>query len=547
MRRLVRVVVFGMLCAAPISWLIHPMAAQGSVCMAATIDGDVQGLDHGTSCAFLGIPFAAPPVGALRWKAPQPAAPWAPIVLQATTAPPVCAQLNSVTGLPSGSEDCLKLNVWAPTPLPSSAPVIVWLHPGSFAAASANFAPQNGEALAASTGAIVVASNYRLGAFGFLGHQALSTEGKVAGNYGFLDQRAALVWVRDHIAAFGGDPGNVTIAGQSAGGRSVGLHLLSRSSQGLFHRAIMQSGFLSFRLRDQADAQLQGEQFVAALGCANSDPTLLLACLRSKTPSQVLLAHPANLFEQVLETGRTQWTPIVDGVDVPAQPRDLYELGAFSRVPVLLGANRDEGWTFVNRSFPSSVTLDEYTAAVNSEFGQDSPAILGQYPADDFASPKDAFAAVVGDGEYVCQARIMARLIERTKMPVFLYLFTHEVDPVSPDRVAHGLEVPFVFGNNFAPPLFPPYVLGPVDLELSHAMAGYWTRFATSGNPNSDDPSVVHWPAFSRPEGRGRGVDKYLALDLPVQAGLRLKESACDFWEPYFLRSMTGDVAAGAP
>jgi len=292
---------------------------------------------------------------------------------------------------------------------------------------------------------------------------------------------------------------------------------------------------------------LQGEQFVAALGCANSDPTLLLACLRSKTPSQVLLAHPANLFEQVLETGRTQWTPIVDGVDVPAQPRDLYELGAFSRVPVLLGANRDEGWTFVNRSFPSSVTLDEYTAAVNSEFGQDSPAILGQYPADDFASPKDAFAAVVGDGEYVCQARIMARLIERTKMPVFLYLFTHEVDPVSPDRVAHGLEVPFVFGNNFAPPLFPPYVLGPVDLELSHAMAGYWTRFATSGNPNSDDPSVVHWPAFSRPEGRGRGVDKYLALDLPVQAGLRLKESACDFWEPYFLRSMTGDVAAGAP
>jgi Carboxylesterase type B len=425
--------------------------------------------------------------------------------------------------------------------------VIVWLHPGSFAAASANFAPQNGEALAASTGAIVVASNYRLGAFGFLGHQALSTEGKVAGNYGFLDQRAALVWVRDHIAAFGGDPGNVTIAGQSAGGRSVGLHLLSRGSQGLFHRAIMQSGFLSFRLRDQADAQLQGEQFVAALGCANSDPTLLLACLRSKTPSQVLLAHPANLFEQVLETGRTQWTPIVDGVDVPAQPRDLYELGAFSRVPVLLGANRDEGWTFVNRSFPSSVTLDEYTAAVNSEFGQDSPAILGQYPADDFASPKDAFAAVVGDGEYVCQARIMARLIERTKMPVFLYLFTHEVDPVSPDRVAHGLEVPFVFGNNFAPPLFPPYVLGPVDLELSHAMAGYWTRFATSGNPNSDDPSVVHWPAFSRPEGRGRGVDKYLALDLPVQAGLRLKESACDFWEPYFLRSMTGDVAAGAP
>src|SRR5262245_3504401 len=547
MRRLVHLVVLGMLCTAAVVSLVHPMAAQGSPCMAATIDGDVQGLDHGASCAFLGIPFAAPPVGTLRWKAPQPAAPWAPSVLPATTMPPACAQLNSVTGLPSGNEDCLKLNVWTSSPLPSSAPVIVWLHPGSFAAASANFAPQNGEAMAALTGAIVVAPNYRLGAFGFLGHQALSTEGKVAGNYGFLDQRAALVWVRDHIAAFGGDPGNVTIAGQSAGGRSVGLHLLSPGSQGLFHRAIMQSGFLSFRVRDQADAQLQGEQFVAALGCANSDAALLLACLRLKSPGQVLLAHPANLFEQVLETGRTQWTPIVDGVDVPAQPRDLYELGAFSHVPVLLGANRDEGWTFVNRSFPSSVTIDQYTAAIDAEFGQDAAAILGQYPADDFASPKEAFATVVADGEYVCQARSMARLIERARTLVFLYLFTHEVDPVSPDRVAHGLEVPFVFGNNFAPPLFPPYVLGPADLDLSHAMAGYWTRFARTGNPNSDDPNVVHWPAFSRPEGRGRGVDKYLALDLTVQEGLRLKESACNFWDGYFLRSMTGDVPAGTP
>jgi len=547
MQRIVRVGVLALLCASAVAWEIRPMAAQGSPCVAATIDGGVQGLDHGSACAFLGLPFAAPPVGALRWKAPQAAAPWAPALLQATTAPPVCAQLNSATGLPSGSEDCLKLNVWTPSPLPASAPVIVWLHPGSFAAASANFAPQNGEALAALTGAIVVAPNYRLGALGFFGHPALATEGTVAGNYGFLDQRAALVWVRDHIGAFGGDPGNVTIAGQSAGSRSVGLHLLSPGSQGLFQRAIMQSGFLSFRLRDQADAQLQGEQFAAALGCMNNDPAVLLACLRLKTASQVLLANPPNLFEQVLETGRTQWTPIVDGVDIPAQPRDLYELGAFSHVPVLLGANRDEGWTFVNRSFPGSLTLDQYTASVNSEFGPDAAAILGRYPADDFASPKDAFAAVVGDGEYVCQARAMARLIERTSTPVFLYLFTHEVDPVSPDRVAHGLEVPFVFGNNFAPPLFPPYVLGPADLELSHAMAGYWTRFARTGNPNSDDPDVVHWPAFKRPNGRGRGVDKYLALDLPIQEGLRLEEPACDFWEGYFLRSMTGDVPAATP
>jgi para-nitrobenzyl esterase len=224
--------------------------------------------------------------------------------------------------------------------------VILWLHPGSFSAASANYAPQNGETLAASTGAIVVAANYRLGAFGFLGHQARSAEGKVAGNYGFLDQRAALGWVRDHIAAFGGDPGNVTLGGQSPGAVSVGLHLVSPGSQGLFHRAIMQSGFAAFRLRDQTDAQAQGEQLAAALGCTPSDAALLLTCLRSKTPAQVLLAHPPNLSQQVLETGRTEWTPIVDGLDIPDQPRRLLEAGALSHIPVLLGANRDEGWTY---------------------------------------------------------------------------------------------------------------------------------------------------------------------------------------------------------
>ena len=439
------------------------------------------------------------------------------------------------------------MNVWTPNPLPSAAPVIVWLHPGSFSSASANFAPQNGEALAAATGAIVVATNYRLGAFGFLGHQALSTEGKVAGNYGFLDQRAALVWVRDHIAAFGGDPGNVTLGGQSAGAHSVGLHLVSPGSQGLFHRAIMQSGFPSIRWRSQVDAQPQGEQFAATLGCTQTDPTLLLACLRSKTRDQVLLARPPNIFEQVLETGRTQWTPIVDGVDVPGQPRELFEAGAFSRVPVLLGANRDEGWTFVNRSFPSSVTPDQYTAVLDVEFGPDAPAVLAAYPVSDVVSPKDALAAAVGDAEYVCEARRMARMIERTKTPVYLYLFGYEVDPVVPDKVAHGLEVNILFGNNYGPPLFPAYTLGAADLELSHAMAAYWTRFAGNGNPNTDDSTVVHWPAFSRPQGKGRGVDKYLALDLPIQTGLRLNERLCDFWEPYFLRTTTGAVPAQAP
>jgi para-nitrobenzyl esterase len=547
MRRLVYLLVLAAVCSTAAGWEIGPIAAQSPACLASTGQGAVLGQDRGASCAFLGIPFAAPPVLSLRWKAPQPAAPWSG-VLPATTPPPSCGQLNVANGLPQGSEDCLKLNVWTPNPLPSSgAPVIVWLHPGSFANASANFAPQNGDALAAATGAVIVAPNYRLGPFGFLGHPALSTEGRVAGNYGFLDQRAALVWVHENIAAFGGDPDNVTLAGQSAGAHSVGLHLVSSGSQGLFHRAIMQSGFASFRWRSQVDAQQQGEQFAAALGCTQSDPALLLECLRSKTLNQVLFARPPALFEQLLETGRTQWTPIVDGVEIPDQPRYLFEIGAFSHVPVMLGANRDEGWTFVNRSFPSSVSIDQYTTTLDSEFGADAAAILDAYRIADFNSPKDALAAVTGDAEYVCEARRVARLIERTRTPVFLYLFKHEVDPVSLDRVVHGLEVNFVFGNGYGPPLFPSYALGPVDLELFQSMAGYWTRFARGGNPNSDDPTGVRWPAFSRPAGQGRGVDKHLTLDMPIKVGLRLKESQCDFWAPYFYRSTTGAVAATAP
>ena len=330
MRRVVHVVALAVILTVATAWEDGIIEAQGPPCLASTTSGDVQGLVRGGSCAFLGIPFAAPPVGILRWKAPQPPEPWPAGGLVATTAPLTCAQLNVANGVPQGVEDCLKLNVWTPNPLPvSGAPVIVWLHPGAFSNASANFAPQNGEALAALTGAIIVEPNYRLGPFGFLGHAALSTEGKVAGNYGFLDQRAALVWVRNHIAAFGGDPDNVTLGGQSAGAHSVGLHLVSPGSQGLFHRAIMQSGYASVRWRSQVDAQAQGDQFAAALGCTQTDPAPLLACLRSKSRDQVLLAHPPALFEQLFETGRTQWTPIVDGVDIPDQPRYLLEAGAF--------------------------------------------------------------------------------------------------------------------------------------------------------------------------------------------------------------------------
>ena len=329
--------------------------SQTASCLVSTSSGNVQGVDNGRSCTFLGIPFAAPPIGSLRWKPPQPAAAWAPATLPATAIPASCPLINPAgTAGTQGNEDCLKLNVWTPNPAPTSpAPVIVWIHTGAFQAASANLPAHNGRKMAEQTGAIVVAANYRVGPFGFLGHPALTAEDPgypSSGNYGLLDQRAALGWVRDHIAAFGGDPDNVTIGGQSAGAHSVSLHIVSPGSAAYFHRAIMQSGYASSRWRTLADAEALGNDFAAAVGC--TDPSQVLACMRSKTRNQVLLAF-ANGQQQFAETARVPWGPVVDGLDIPDQPRMLYESGAFNHVPVIIGATRDEGWIYLDGASPT--------------------------------------------------------------------------------------------------------------------------------------------------------------------------------------------------
>ncbi|PYR56963.1 MAG: hypothetical protein DMF91_20645, partial [Acidobacteria bacterium] len=322
---------------------------QTGSCLVATSSGAVQGVDNGSSCAFLGIPFAVPPLANLRWKPPQPATPWAG-TLSATVAPGPCANVNPPgSKTTAGSENCLKLNIWTPNPAPASpVPVIVWIPTGAFQSASASIPDSNGRNFAERTGAIVVAANYRLGPFGFLGHSALTAEDPAypsSGNYGFLDQRAALAWVRDNIAAFGGDPNNVTIDGQSAGGHSVSLHVVSPGSAGYFGRAIIQSGYASTRWRTLADAEALGTTFAATMGC--TDPSTVLSCMRGKTTAQVLLAF-ANGQQEFAQTARVQWGPVVDGLDIPDQPRTLYENGAFNHVPTIIGATRDEGWIYAD-------------------------------------------------------------------------------------------------------------------------------------------------------------------------------------------------------
>ena len=532
---------------------------QSATCLVSTINGDVQGTDNGSSCTFIGIPFAAPPIGNLRWRPPQPAAPWAPATLVANVLRQ-CPQINPAGSTTTqGMEDCLLLNIWAPHAASDALqaerlgagfrrargrPVLVWIHTGAFQAASINLADSNPRKMAERTGVIVVAANYRLGPFGFMGHPALTAEDpsySSSGNYGFLDQRAAMAWVREHIAAFGGDPDNVTIAGQSAGGHSVSLHLVSPGSAGYFNRAIIQSGYASSRWSTRADAESLGTSFAASVGC--TDPTQVLACMRGKTRVEVLLAF-GNGQQQYSETPRVAWSPVVDGLDIPDQPRVLYETGNFNRVPTIIGATRDEGWIYVDRSFPTGLTVEQYEAAVRTEFGEaDAPAILAMYPVADFASPKHALSQLSGDFEGVCEARRVARLIERTWTPVYLYSFEREVAAVAQDQVIHGLDRNFVFGNNFGAPSN--YVLNEDDLSLFDAISSYWTRLAATGNPNSDD--TPYWPAFRHPKGRGRGASKHIVLDWPVREGERLRAAQCDFWEPFFLDSLVGSLPAAHP
>lgn len=529
------------------------VAAQDESCIARTAFGDIVGARSGGGCAFLGIPYAAPPIGNLRWRPPQPPSPWSPAVLNANVAPAACPQIN-LAGAPAGNENCLALNIWTPSSRPKPLPVLVWLHPGSFVAASANLASDNGQRFAEQRNAVVVAPNYRLGPLGFLAHGALTLEDqsyRSSGNYGLADQRAALRWVREHIVAFGGDPANVTLAGTSAGGISASAHLVSRGSLGLFHRAIVQSGNASTRWQSAFEAEAQGDAFAAAIGC--TDPRVVLECLRSKTRDQILTALPLSgltggnqQFSQ--EPGRVAWGPIVDGVEIADQPRELFLRGMLTRVPTIIGSNRDDGWTYVDRSYPGGLDAIQYDRAVRAEFGMDADAVIRTYPLAPFANPKEALARLTTDAEFVCEARRIARAVHREGAVVWVYSLDHSVDPVNPGRAFHGLDRNLVFGNTFGPPSN--YVLAGVDLEVSNVMSSFWRRFMETGDPNPRGRPAP-WPPYRQhgqfaPPADGSPSDFHYFFEEHHAAGNYLRDSQCNFWEPFLFRSVVGAVPAAA-
>jgi len=491
-------------------------ATKDNVPVVTTSDGTVRGATAGTVNEFLGLPYAAPPTGNLRWRAPQPAAAWTG-VRDATTFGPSCPQAPSPFAPPGQfSEDCLYLNVYTPAARSSfgGRPVLVWIHGGGLEQDGAR--DYDGTKLAAD-GVVVVTINYRLGALGFLAHPALASHG-AAGNYGLMDQQAALRWVQRNIARFGGDPGNVTIAGQSAGGLSVLAQMVSPGARGLFQRAIVQSGTFALNQRPLAVAEAAGETFATAVGCADQSA----ACLRSAPVSDLV----ANFGVEI--------PGVVDGAVLTQPIGTALARGQFARVPVINGITHDEELLFVDglkltvsqgTNIPLAAPLDGSETTYEADIAQAlgvSPAraaaIAAVYPLSaNPTRPDEVFGLAVSDASFACPALQVDRQTAARGVPTYAYQFNDDAAPgFGLGQATHGAELPYLFDLPNSP-----VVLNAGQQALAASMRTDWASFAGTGNPSS---RALPWPSFNG--------TRVLSL-VPLQSQVTTDFAAvhhCSFW-----------------
>jgi para-nitrobenzyl esterase len=444
-----------------------------------------QGLLQGTYedglTVYKGIPFAAPPVGDLRWRAPQPAARWDGVRQADKYAPGPVQGGNPPSGK---SEDCLYLNVWTPAKSANDKiPVLVWIYGGGFGAGATSEKNYSGENLA-KKGVVLVSIAYRVGQMGFFVHPELSSESPnhVSGNYGLLDMIAGLKWIKKNIAAFGGDPKKVTIFGESAGGIAVSMLCASPLAKGLFHGAISQSGgnfgpprpttYPGENQKRLADAERDGETYLKNAGVSS------IAELR-KLPADKLPAV------------RGMSWPIIDGWVIPDDQCKLYSAGRFNDTPIIVGYNSDEG-----ASFSPPRTPEAYIEGVKARYGNFAESLIKAYPAGTTTVPKTA-RDLARDAAFGWHTWIWARLqSQKGKSKAYYYYFDQHPDypadsPQADRGSPHGQDVAYVFMH--LDPSNPQVTKS--DQDISEAMATYWTNFAKSGNPSGE--GVPEWPAFS--------------------------------------------------
>ncbi len=466
-----------------------------------TEGGLVQGAFDDGLTVYRGIPFAAPPVGNLRWRAPQPAAKWEG-VRQTTKFGPASVQGGK------GSEDCLYLNVWTPAKIAGNRiPVLVWIYGGGFSAGATADPNYSGEQLA-KKGVVFVSIAYRVGPLGFLAHPELSAEttNHVSGNYGLLDQIAGLQWVKRNIAAFDGNPEKVTIFGESAGGISVSMLCASPLAKGLFEGAISQSGgsfgpprpttYPGENMKGLADAERAGEDYVRRAGASS------ISELRKLAPDKL----PGGW-----DSG-SAW-PIIDGWVIPGDQHDLYEAGKYNDVPVLIGYNSDEG-----ASFWPPKTPEAYIDGVKKRYGKFADALIKAYPVGSNSVPKTA-RDLMRDATFGWHTWSWARLQSETgKSRVFYYYFDQH--PETEAGSWHGMDVSYVFHH-----LNPndPHTTKS-DLAISDAMSTYWVNFAKHGNPNGKGLPI--WPAFSERNSAVMYFQQTPHLGpVPSEAGLEMLDA----------------------
>lgn len=485
---------------------VPPVAAAPGGPVVQTDKGPVRGTETEGVRSFVGIPYAAPPVGPLRWQPPQPAEGWDE-PRAAPEQPHACPQEGIELGQPSTSEDCLHLNVTAPQHTSDgSLPVMVWLHGGSFKDGAGHL--YGARRLAAEGDTVVVTVNYRLGAFGFLAHPALNGS-EMSGNYGLQDQQAALRWVEHNIDAFGGDPGNVTLFGESGGATAVCSHLAAPQSEGLFHRAILQSSAClndfsphhSAAPRPREVAEQQGRDIASALGCPG-DTADAAECLRGRSVTQIREA-----------SGEGDGSGPVYGTDsLPVQPKAVVETGSGHRVPVLHGINRDEERFMLVGTHPEPVPAENYRREVEERFGDHAQAVLDAYPCVDPDDCRLALAAARTDAAFA-HPLVVASTALSARAPTYAYEFADDDAPAMeglpemsyPLGAYHTAELPSLFDVAWTEEL------DPEQEQLAGHMIGYWTRFARHGDPNGD----------GAPEWEQYGSDDRFVLQLaPGEGGI---------------------------